>query len=320
MGIKKAPQQNCGERWLFYVERADGLFLLLVEIGEDAFYVETFESVAAEVGGEEGHVFGIVLEEVFGEDSRAFCVLEDVEVGFEVIVAVGGVGAEGELVFAVLAEELACIEVFHVFGEVVACGGIETGGEEVGLGLSFCGVGAPASCGHPFLAVAGTIDVDRYIDAVFSAIHITDFIHALAAVTEFLFLLCFAGAAEEVGCGLQVGVVDEDEITEIFQFRLDGVDKVTGVISFAELAVGRGFARCCGEVGSAEDNYFFHCCCCFWLGDKIAENCDYTIFIFILLFISLSSRVFTYDESPIYFLVAVRVYSRFTVHTYKITT
>ena len=287
MGIKKPRSKTAGNGGSFHVERADGLFLLLVEIGEDAFYVETFEGVTTEAGGEEGHVFGVVLEEVFGEDGRAFGVLEDVEVGFHIVVSVGGVGAEGELVFAVLAEEFACIEVFHVFGEVVACGGIETGGEEVGLGLAFACVGAPASGGHPVFAVACTIDVDRYIDAVFSAIHIADFIHALAAVVEFLLLLCFAGAAEEVGCGLQVGMVDEDEITEIFQFRLDGVGKVTGVISFAELAVGRGFARCCGEVGSAEDNYFFHCCCCFWLGDKIAENGDYTIFLFLYYYLFL---------------------------------
>ena len=220
------------------MERVDGLFLLLVEIGEDAFYVETFEGVTTEVGGEEGHVFGIVLEEVFGEDGRAFCVLEDVEVGFEVVVAVGGVGAIGDLVLAILAEELACIEIFHVFGEVVACGGIETGGEEVGLGLSFGGVGAPASCGHPFCAVACTIDVDRYIDAVFSAIHIADFVHALAAVVEFLLLLGVARAAEEVGCGLQVGMVDEDEIAEGFQLGLDAIYQFARIDGLAEIAVG----------------------------------------------------------------------------------
>ena len=75
MGIKKPRSKTAGNSGSFHVERVEGLFLLLVEIGEDAFYVETFESVAAEVGGEKGHVFGIVLEEVFGEDGRAFGVL-----------------------------------------------------------------------------------------------------------------------------------------------------------------------------------------------------------------------------------------------------
>ena len=232
---------------------------MLVEIGEDAFYVETFEGVATEIGGEEGHVFGIVLKEIFSENGRAFCVLQDVEVGFHIVVAIGGVGAEGELVFAVLAEELACIEIFHVFGEVVACCGIETGGEEVGLGLSFGGVGAPASCGHPFCAVASTIDVDRYIDAVFSAIHITDFIHTLAAVVEFLLLLGVARAAEEVGCGLQVGMVDEDEITEGFQLGLDAIYQFARIDGLAKLAVGRTLAEGRDEMGSAKDCYFFHC-------------------------------------------------------------
>ena len=235
------------------------LFLLLVEIGEDAFYVETFEGMATEIGCEEGYVFGVVLKEVFGEDGGAFCMLEDVEVGFEVIVAVGGVGAIGDLVLAVLAEELACIEVFHVFGEVVACGGIETGGEEVGLGLSFCGVGAPASCGHPFCAVASTIHVDGDIDAVFYAIHIADFVHALAAVVEFLLLLCGARAAEEVGCWLQVGMVDEDEITESFQLDLDAVYQFARIDCLAKLAVGGALAGGGDEMGSAEDCYFFHC-------------------------------------------------------------
>ena len=115
--------------------------------------------------------------------------LEDVEVGFEVIVAIGGVGAIWNLIFAIFAEQFAGIHVFLIFGEVVACGGIETGGEEVGLGLSFCGVGAPASCGHPFCAVASTIDVDRDVDAVGSAILIAYLIHTFAAVVELLLLL-----------------------------------------------------------------------------------------------------------------------------------
>lgn len=89
-------------------------------------------------------------------------------------------------------------------------------------------------------------------------------------------------------------MVDEDEITEIFQFRLDGVDKVTGVISFAELAVGRGFARCCGEVGSAEDNYFFHCFFLFW-GSATKSPRTVTILFF-------------YSYTNIYFFIKQSIY------------
>lgn len=79
-------------------------------------------------------------------------------------------------------------------------------------------------------------------------------------------------------------MVDEDDQAERFQLNLNGVYELAGIFRLTEIAIGRTLARSCGEVGSAEDNYFFHWCCFFWLGDKIAENGDYTIFIFILLF------------------------------------
>lgn len=67
---------------------------------------------------------------------------EDVVVFFEVWVSVS-------LVFS----DFVTREVF--FGS-----GVETGGESVGFGVSFCSVCAPASCGHPSAAVSCCVDVD----------------------------------------------------------------------------------------------------------------------------------------------------------------
>ena len=67
---------------------------------------------------------------------------EKVEVGFEVGVGVGVVGAEA------------------VAGEVGLGGGVEGGGEGIGPGVATGGVGAPAAGGEPAVATAGGVAVD----------------------------------------------------------------------------------------------------------------------------------------------------------------
>lgn len=184
---------------------------------------------------------------------------EYVEIAFEIIISIGGVGAIWHLIFAIFANNLAGIHVFLIFGKVVTCGGIETSGEEIGVGFAFGGIGRPASCGHPFSAVTCAVDVDRDVDAVGSAIHIAYLIHTFAAVVEFLLLLGGARRFKEVGGGYKFGMVDKDNQAERFQLNLDGAYKLAGEFRLAKLAIWRTLARSCGEVGSAENNYFCHC-------------------------------------------------------------
>lgn len=112
------------------------------DIVEDSFDVEVYDGPLAVGGFEEGDVGGVVVEEVFGEDGGSAGVLQDVEAGFKVGVAVGVVGAEG------------------VAGEPELGGGIEAVGQLVTGCLSSGGVGAPASGGHPAVAHAGGGGVD----------------------------------------------------------------------------------------------------------------------------------------------------------------
>lgn len=116
--------------------------LLLCQVLSDSFDVEVDDGLRASVGFEEGKVFEIVHKEVFCQDCRAEGVTEDVVVFFEVGVCVS-------LVFS-----------DFVAGEVFLGCGVETGGESVGFGVSFCRVCAPASCGHPPAAVSCCVDVD----------------------------------------------------------------------------------------------------------------------------------------------------------------
>ena len=41
-----------------------------------------------------------------------------------------------KLIFAIFTEQFAGIHVFLIFGEIVACGGIEASGEEIGVGFA----------------------------------------------------------------------------------------------------------------------------------------------------------------------------------------
>lgn len=202
------------------------------------------------------------MVEVFGEDGGTFCVFEDVEVAFKVFVAIGGVGAIWNLIFAIFTEQFADIHVFFIFGEIVACGGIEASGKEIGVGFAFGGIGRPASCGHPFSAVTCAVDMDRDVDAVGSAVLTAYLIHTFTAVVEFLLLLGGARRFKEVSSGREFGMVDKDEKVEQverFQLNLDGVYELAGVFRLIKIAIGRTLARSCDEVGSAENNYFFHC-------------------------------------------------------------
>ena len=73
---------------------------------------------------------------------------EDVEVLFQIGVAVGVVVAEAHS------------------GEMAGGGIVEACGQSVGAGVATGGVGAPAACVHPAVAVAGGIDVDGDEDDV----------------------------------------------------------------------------------------------------------------------------------------------------------
>ena len=77
--------------------------------------MEVNKGLLAFFAEEEGAVGGVVHEEVFGEDGGAGGVAEEVEVGFEVGVGVGVVRADA------------------VAGEVDLGGGVEGGGEGIGL-------------------------------------------------------------------------------------------------------------------------------------------------------------------------------------------
>ena len=105
------------------------------KVSGDAIDVEVDEGLLAFGTQEEVTVLVVVHEEVFGEDGGAGGVAEEVEVFLEV--AVGVVGAEAHA------------------GEVGLGGGVEGGGEGIGLGVATGGIGAPAAGGEPAVATAG---------------------------------------------------------------------------------------------------------------------------------------------------------------------
>ena len=77
-----------------------------------------------------------VHKSVLGQDACCICVLEDVEGGFQVGVAVGVVGAE------------------FVAGEVLSGGFVQAGGQLVGEAVAVVGIATPAGGVMPFLAVS----------------------------------------------------------------------------------------------------------------------------------------------------------------------
>lgn len=115
---------------------------------------------------EEGAVFVVVHEEVFGEDGGAAGVAEEVEGGFLVGVAVGVVGAKA------------------LAREVGPGGVVEGGGEGIGPGVSTGGVGAPAAGGEPAVATAGGVAVDGDEEDVVFAQLAAPLVHATAALGQ----------------------------------------------------------------------------------------------------------------------------------------
>jgi len=128
--------------------------------------VEVDDGLLAFFAEEEGAVGVGVHEEVFGEDGGGGGMAEEVEVFFEVGVAVGVVGAEA------------------VAGEVDLGGLVEAGGEGIGPGVATGGVGAPAAGGEPAVASAGGVAVDGDEEDVVFAQLAAPLVHAAAALRE----------------------------------------------------------------------------------------------------------------------------------------
>ena len=91
---------------------------------------------------------------------------EDVEVLFQIGVAVRVVGAEAHS------------------GEMAGGGIVEAGGQAIGPGVATGGVGAPAAGVHPAVAVACGIDVDGNEDDVVFAQAPAPFVDAAAALRQ----------------------------------------------------------------------------------------------------------------------------------------
>ena len=106
--------------------------------------VQGDDGPSAFVGLQEEAVVGVVVEEVLGESCCTDGVLEDEEVAFPVGISVG-------IVFPEL-----------VAGEPERCSPVEAVGQPVTGGLAPGGVAGPAAGGHPLMAVAGSIGVNRY--------------------------------------------------------------------------------------------------------------------------------------------------------------
>ena len=105
--------------------------------------VQGNDGPAAFVGLQEEAVVGVVVEEVFGEGCDAAGVLQDEEVAFPVGITVG-------IVFPEL-----------VPGEPERSGPVEAVCQPVAGGLATGGVAGPAAGGHPLMAVAGSVGMDR---------------------------------------------------------------------------------------------------------------------------------------------------------------
>ena len=135
---------------------------------------------------------------------------EDVEVLFQVGVAVGVVGAEAHA------------------GEMAGGGIVEVGGQAVGPGVATGGVGAPAAGVHPAVAVAGSVDVDGDEDDVVFAQASAPVVDATAALRQGdVFLL----GNEEFGIMALGG-----------QGRDDAAGNAAGIGVFEKAAVGAALA------------------------------------------------------------------------------
>ena len=128
----------------------EGLLQRLVAPLDDevfnAVYVEGDDGFLAFVGFQEGQGELAVHEAVLGKDCGGVGVLEEVEGGLEVGIAVGEVGPD------------------LVAGEVLLCCVVQAVGQFVGEAVAVVGVAAPAGGVVPAFAVAGGIHVDAHDD------------------------------------------------------------------------------------------------------------------------------------------------------------
>ena len=189
------------------------------EVAAYAIDMEIDDGLLAFGAEEEGVVGAGVHEEVFYEDAGAEGVAEDVEVGFEVGVAVGVVGTEA------------------LAGEVELGGFIQACGQGIGLGVASGGVGAPAGCIEPLGAVPSGVTVDGDEDDVVFAEAAAEVVDAAATLGQrdvFLFRNEEAGIVAKVGQGRNYpgcnqavpGVFAEDAVGAALAGSVDAVTVV----------------------------------------------------------------------------------------------
>lgn len=184
------------------------------------------DSLLPVCGKKELIVAARIHEEVLHKDCRRERVAEDVEVGLQIRVAVGVVGAEA------------------LAGQVERGGFIEACGEGIGPGVAPRGVGAPAGGIVPAVATAGGIGVDGDEDDVAGAEDLADGVYAAAALGEGDVLLL---RHEELGIVAEVGQGGDNP---------GGNQPVPSV--FAELPVGAALARSVHPMTIVdEDNHRF---------------------------------------------------------------
>ena len=153
---------------------------------------------------------------------------EDIEVLFQVGVAVGVVGAEAHS------------------GEMAGGGIVKAGGKAVGPGVATGGVGAPAAGVHPAVAVTGGVDVDGNEDDVVFAEESAPVVDATAALRQGdVFLL----GDKEFGIIALGG-----------QGRDDAAGNVAGVGVFEEAAVGAALAGRFSAVAVIDEDFHSWSC------------------------------------------------------------
>ena len=135
---------------------------------------------------------------------------EDVEIGFDVGVAIGVICPEAHS------------------GKMELGGFVQGGGEGVGPGVSSGGVGAPAAGVHPGVAVTGCVDVDGEKKDVVFADAPADLVHSAAALGKGDVGLFWDQERGVVAKSCEVGV--------------DALGNEAVVVKFAEDPVGAALA------------------------------------------------------------------------------
>ena len=153
---------------------------------------------------------------------------EDVEVLFQIGVAVGVVGAEAHS------------------GEMAGGSIVEAGGQSVGAGVTSVGVCAPAAGVHPAVAVTGGVDVDGNEDDVI-------FAEAAAPVVD-------AATALRQGDVFLLGDEEFGIIALGGQGRDDSAGNAAGIGVFEEAAVGAALAGSFTAVAVIDEDFHSWSC------------------------------------------------------------